>query len=63
MKISMTVKEVAGYLGVSTDTVYTMVHEGKIPHLRIRTRILFTKSEIDLWILKMQKDSLKGGTD
>lgn len=58
MKISMTVKEVAEYLGVNTDTIYTMVQQGEIPHFRLRSRIFFTKQEIDAWIEKMQKNSV-----
>lgn len=47
---TITVKEVAAYLGVHTDTIYCMVQENRIPHLRLRHRILFTKESIDWWI-------------
>ncbi|WP_152640144.1 recombinase family protein [Virgibacillus necropolis] len=39
---TLTVKEVANYLGVHTDTIYAMVHGKQIPHLKIGNRILFT---------------------
>lgn len=47
---TITVKELAAYLGVHTDTIYCLVKLNKIPHLRLRNRILFTKESIDLWI-------------
>ncbi|MEN1968325.1 helix-turn-helix domain-containing protein [Lentibacillus sp. N15] len=47
---TITVKEVAAYLGVHTDTVYCMVKLNQIPHLKLRNRILFTKDSIDSWI-------------
>ncbi|WP_088033469.1 helix-turn-helix domain-containing protein [Evansella clarkii] len=47
---TMTVKEVADYIGVHTDTIYTMVREKQIPHLRVRARIFFSKETIDNWI-------------
>ncbi|MBX4150744.1 helix-turn-helix domain-containing protein [Paenibacillus lautus] len=42
--------ELSCYLGVSTDSIYTMVREKQIPHMRIRRRILFHRDAIDLWI-------------
>ncbi|ASN05788.1 helix-turn-helix domain-containing protein [Virgibacillus necropolis] len=47
---TLTVREVADYLGLHTDIIYAMVKEKQIPHLKIRRRILFTKQSIDLWI-------------
>ncbi|OLN23873.1 DNA-binding protein [Domibacillus antri] len=45
-----TVKQVADYLRVHPDTIYTMVKEKQIPHFRVRSKIFFTKSAIDSWI-------------
>ncbi|ASN06210.1 helix-turn-helix domain-containing protein [Virgibacillus necropolis] len=47
---TLTVKEVANYLGVHTDTIYLMANLKQIPHLKFRNRILFPKESIDLWI-------------
>lgn len=47
---TITAKEVAAYLGVHPDTIYCMVKENRIPHLRLRNRILFTKESVDWWI-------------
>jgi excisionase family DNA binding protein len=35
------VRELAGFLRVSTDSVYAMVREKQIPYFRVRRRILF----------------------
>jgi excisionase family DNA binding protein len=50
MKITLTVKEVAGLLGVSTDCVYAMVREKQVEFVRVRRRILFHHDVIDAWL-------------
>lgn len=47
---TLTVKEVANYLGVHPDTIYAMVRHKEIPHVKLRNRIVFTKASIDQWI-------------
>ncbi len=47
---TLTVHEVAIYLGISIDLVYTMVREKSIVHFRIGKRILFKKEAVDRWI-------------
>lgn len=49
-KIVLTVKEVAELLEVSTASVYTMVRENQIPHVRIRNAIRFHKETIETWL-------------
>lgn len=44
------VKQIADYTGLGTTTVYSLVREGKIPHRRVRSRILFFKEAIDEWL-------------
>jgi excisionase family DNA binding protein len=51
---TLTVQEVAEYLGVHQDTIYTMVRQKQIPHFRIRRRILFHQASIDAWIDKQE---------
>lgn len=46
----MTVKEVASFLGVHSDTIYDLVRDQEIPHFRIRSRILFLPEVIEKWI-------------
>ncbi len=48
--MTFTVQEVAIYLGVCEDTIYTMVKQKEIPHFRVRRRIFFLKENIDTWI-------------
>ncbi|RKQ30017.1 helix-turn-helix domain-containing protein [Oceanobacillus halophilus] len=52
---TMTVKETAAFLGVHTDTVYDLVKENKIPHLRIRSKILFLPEVLEDWIQHQAK--------
>ncbi|APB37950.1 helix-turn-helix domain-containing protein [Bacillus coagulans] len=47
---TLTVQEVATYLGVHPDTIYTMVREKQIPFFRVRKRIFFSRESIDKWI-------------
>lgn len=47
---TLTVYEVAEYLGVSKDTVYIMAREKRIPHFKIGSRVLFKRHVIDQWI-------------
>lgn len=51
---TLTVQEVADYLGVHQDTIYTMVRQKQIPHFRVRRRILFNLGTIDSWIEKQE---------
>ncbi|MEK6544286.1 MAG: helix-turn-helix domain-containing protein [Elusimicrobiota bacterium] len=51
-------EELAGYLSVSTKTVYKWVFFKKVPCVKIGRTLRFDKSEIDLWI-----DSLKKSTN
>lgn len=46
---SMSVKTAAQYLGVSAWTVYDMVRKSEIPHMRVRSRVLFQKNSLDKW--------------
>lgn len=48
----LTVKELAAFLGVSTDSIYAMVREKQIPHFRVRRKILFHRTSIDDWCNK-----------
>ncbi|WP_327194794.1 helix-turn-helix domain-containing protein [Paenibacillus alvei] len=49
------VSEVAEYLNVSTDSIYTMVREKQIPHVRIRRRIIFSIEVIEEWLREQSK--------
>lgn len=52
----LSVNEAAAYLGVSTDTIYTMVREGSLKASRLgqlhsrKPTIRFKKSALDAWM-------------
>ncbi|MDD9271458.1 helix-turn-helix domain-containing protein [Paenibacillus sp. MAHUQ-63] len=46
------VRDLASFLGVSTDSVYAMVREKQIPHFRVRRRILFHRNAVEQWCKK-----------
>lgn len=58
-KIIMTTKEVAAYLKISVDGVYAMVHEHKIPCLRVNRRLRFDLAVINAWLEQNQQQPLQ----
>ncbi len=44
---TLTVQEVAAYLRVSRQTIYTMIRAGKLPHFRIGNKVRFKKADIE----------------
>ncbi|WP_188456033.1 helix-turn-helix domain-containing protein [Virgibacillus oceani] len=50
----MTVKGMAAFLGVHTDTVYKMVKQNKLPHFRIGGKILFSQATVLEWIREQE---------
>ena len=46
----ITVKEASQYLSLSTDTVYRMASQKKLPYLKIGDRVLFDVKALDHWI-------------
>ena len=50
-RLAYTVREFAALLGVSEDTVYEGVREGRIPHVRPTPgRIVIPKRAADAWL-------------
>lgn len=56
---TLTTEEVADYIGVHKDTIYTMVRQKQIPHIRVRRRIFFSKETIDSWMRDQEQKSLE----
>ncbi|MBJ7931849.1 hypothetical protein COO04_09930 [Bacillus toyonensis] len=54
---TMTVKEVAVFLGVSVDVVYEQVRKGKIPYFRVGRRILFRIETLEIWMSTAEENS------
>ncbi len=46
----LTVKEVAQYLKLSTDLIYKLAQQGKIPASKVGAAWRFKKEKIDRWM-------------
>lgn len=46
----MTVDEVAAYFGLHKDTIYDLVKENKLPHIRLGGRIFFLEDVLEKWM-------------
>jgi len=46
----LTVKDVADYLQLSTDLIYKLAQQGKIPAVKVESRWRFKKEWIDRWM-------------
>jgi len=55
----LSVEEIAQYLGISKDTVYTWINNKKMPAHKIGRLWKFKKDEVDEWV----RDGKKGGMD
>jgi excisionase family DNA binding protein len=48
----ITAKEAGQYLSLSTDTIYRMASQKKLPYLKIGDRVVFDIKALDRWIEK-----------
>ncbi|MDO7485484.1 helix-turn-helix domain-containing protein [Peribacillus frigoritolerans] len=60
-RTTLTTKEVADYLGISTGLVYTLVRERKIPSVKLGRRILFKIDSVDRWLAQQESAALEAG--
>jgi len=51
----MNIREVAGYLGVHTSTIYKYAQQGTIPAFKIGSDWRFSRKHINLWIDEKMK--------
>lgn len=56
-KEMMTVRELSNYICVSETTIRKLIRESQIPFIRILSKILFKKEEIDIWLNKMNNQT------
>ncbi|PCD85102.1 excisionase [Lysinibacillus fusiformis] len=49
--MTMSVAELAEELQISNTTIYTMVSQNEIPHIKVRGRILFHRATIEKWLM------------
>lgn len=54
----MTVQMVVDYIHLSKSTIYKMVRNNTIPHIKKGTRTLFDREQIDRWMLGCRIDEL-----
>lgn len=45
------VKELTDYIHMSESNVYKMVSKQSIPHIKLVTRTLFERNQIDNWVI------------
>jgi len=46
----LNIKEATSYLRISTSTLYRWVHQKKIKHVKIGSRVLFSQEYLDKFI-------------
>jgi len=56
-RTTLTVKEIAIYIGLSVDMIYKLVREKHIPHIRIGSRVMFKKNSIDNWLDELEQEA------
>lgn len=54
-RTTLTVEEIAIYLGLSKDMIYKLVRGKRIPHVRVGSRILFKRESIDKWLFDIEE--------
>jgi putative molybdopterin biosynthesis protein len=52
MRELMNTREVADYLRIKERKVYDLVHTGGIPCTRLTGKCLFSKTLVDLWVMR-----------
>jgi excisionase family DNA binding protein len=51
----LNVAQAAKYLTLAKSTMYQYIHYRVIPYLKIGQRIVFSKNDLDKWIMKHKK--------
>lgn len=55
-KRTMSVNDVALYFGLHKDTIYDLVKENKIPHIKIGGSIFFLLEVLEKWMVDSMKE-------
>jgi len=55
----MTVKDVAGYLQVSEESIYKLAQRQRIPASKILSQWRFDLKEVDIWVRKQRMGKRK----
>ena len=54
-EVMITVKELAGWMGKSPDTIYKWLRQGRIKATKVGRFVFFTKADIELILSQMRK--------
>ena len=55
----MTAGELAEYLSVPRGSIYNMVYERRIPHIKLGRRVRFRRDEIDRWLEERRVEAIE----
>lgn len=50
MKRKLTLQEAAEFLRFSPKTLYNWTSQRKVPHMKVRGRLLFDAGELEMWL-------------
>ena len=57
----MNIRQASGYLGISPDTLYKYLSEGRLPAFKLGNRWRFKKTTLDRWMeLQSEHETSKG---
>ena len=51
----ITIKELSGFLQISSKTIYNLVSKKRIPHVRAGGSLRFIQADIELWLKSRNK--------
>ena len=55
----MTIDELSEYLSIPKGSIYNMVHERRLPHIKLGRRVRFVKEEIDEWLERQRVETIE----
>ncbi|MFQ5834579.1 MAG: helix-turn-helix domain-containing protein [bacterium] len=55
MEELLTIQELSKILKISPKTIYRLVHEDSIPHLKIGGSIRFNQRQIEVWLQRKSR--------
>jgi len=56
-RLLLSIKEAAYLLGICERSVWTLVQDHQLPHVRLGRRLLFSRSTLETWVSQQQKAS------
>lgn len=59
IKVTLTAKQAANYLGISYWLVTKLTRERKIPHIKLGSKILFRQETLDQFMEEQEEQSIQ----